>query len=174
MKVNVYVYGFARALEECAKFMGLEIKTISGTNEKTGHAWNQVKIGNKWFNCDLTWERSFIIESDEKDLYKVLKNAEQFHDHDEFKKRKNEEICDTDIEDLISEYQHVKKSQEIEEVKEGEEREEKSSEELALGNYVKNKAHVLGIEEIKSAFKKLQETLKGITNKLLKKRNNSR
>lgn len=35
-----------------------------GNPEFDGHYWNQVKIGNVWYNCDLTWDSPKIKEGE--------------------------------------------------------------------------------------------------------------
>ncbi len=60
---------FAITLYKCLEVLGIECKLVRGISEgkqddklssvsimkKTDHAWNQVKIGTKWYNVDVTW-----------------------------------------------------------------------------------------------------------------------
>ena len=43
---------------ECSSIEG--IATVNGKDEE--HAWNQIKLGDKWFNADLTLARTAIVE----------------------------------------------------------------------------------------------------------------
>lgn len=56
--------GYALALEQCLKYVGIDAKYISGMaevgEESGGHAWNQVCIDGKWYNADLTWDAQRI------------------------------------------------------------------------------------------------------------------
>ena len=59
--------GFAETLRNLLAEKGIESKYISGwckgsngTPERVGHAWNQVKLDGKWYNCDITCDRNFI------------------------------------------------------------------------------------------------------------------
>lgn len=54
--------GFSELLKLTLNNVGVECDVIIGTYENMeeqnyeGHAWNQVKIGEQWYNCDLTWD----------------------------------------------------------------------------------------------------------------------
>lgn len=61
--------GFAEALRNLLAEKGIQSKYITGwannyngSGKKVGHAWNQVKLDGEWFNCDITCDRSFIIQ----------------------------------------------------------------------------------------------------------------
>lgn len=61
--------GFAEALRNLLAEKGIEAKYMSGktkpqegSNEQKAHAWNQVKLSGLWYNCDITCDRSFIVQ----------------------------------------------------------------------------------------------------------------
>ena len=77
--------------------------------QRNGHAWNQVKIGEEWFNADLTWDRDEIaerVERGERIGPEVLKNDEQFKTHERYSKSRtnSEEKCNVNIDELIPNY----------------------------------------------------------------------
>jgi hypothetical protein len=57
--------GFASLMERVCKAMGIECRTVTGIassgmlsehpQAEAGHAWNAVKIGNRWSLLDVTW-----------------------------------------------------------------------------------------------------------------------
>lgn len=51
--------GYARVLENILNKVGIPTKVIIA---KTIHEWNQVFIDGKWYNCDLTNDRDFIVD----------------------------------------------------------------------------------------------------------------
>ena len=60
--------GFAEALRNLLAEKGIEAKVISGWTKDEdgsfiGHSWNQVKLDGEWFNCDITKDRRFILNS---------------------------------------------------------------------------------------------------------------
>lgn len=59
--VKLYVYGYALALSNVANYVGLETEVVTSEvhiSEGQGgeHAWSKVKIDDKWFYADLTWD----------------------------------------------------------------------------------------------------------------------
>lgn len=51
--------GYAKAFNLLASRMGLESVLVTGTTDNgENHAWNQVKVGGKWYNIDVTWDES--------------------------------------------------------------------------------------------------------------------
>ena len=60
-------------------YSGIQCRIVSGDikGSNFGHAWNIVKIGSKWYNCDPTWDRDHI-----KSGYKwFLKSNKDFAYH---------------------------------------------------------------------------------------------
>lgn len=48
--------GYAEILRNVLSCVGIDSKTIVGKTSSDGnHAWNQIKLGDTWFNIDLTW-----------------------------------------------------------------------------------------------------------------------
>ena len=49
--------GYALILHEALKYTGLKSLYVTGCQlGVSGHAWNQVQIDGKWYNCDSTWD----------------------------------------------------------------------------------------------------------------------
>ncbi|MDP4153660.1 MAG: transglutaminase domain-containing protein [Bacillota bacterium] len=48
--------GYAGAFKMLLNGAGIDCKVIYGTSGGYGHAWNQVKIDDKWYNVDVTWD----------------------------------------------------------------------------------------------------------------------
>lgn len=49
--------GYAKAFDLLAAERGIESVLITGTtDEGENHAWNQVRIGDEWYNLDVTWD----------------------------------------------------------------------------------------------------------------------
>ena len=97
--------GYAEILRNALALKGIECKYISGLPEKdneSGHAWNQVKIGDNWFNVDLTWDRDMILELGQAGP-EVLKTDSEFENHQKFCKDRtdNESKCEVSINDAI-------------------------------------------------------------------------
>jgi len=55
--------GYAKALQQVLASVGIECKYISGETAVEGHAWNQIKIDDKWYNVDLTYDSNNIRET---------------------------------------------------------------------------------------------------------------
>jgi len=61
---------------------GLESKIISGKANEVAHAWNLVKIDDKWYNIDLTWDDPITNTGEQVLRYNYfLKNQDGFWDH---------------------------------------------------------------------------------------------
>lgn len=91
-------YGYALAMQDVCEYLGLECNMIVGATSQirangnllpnmidSGHAWNQIKIGDKWYNFDLTWDykllRAIMQGDDNVELYYILKSDEEFKLH---------------------------------------------------------------------------------------------
>ncbi len=48
--------GYAEALKLLFDCIGIESKMVVGTADGVDHAWNLVKIGDKWYHLDATWD----------------------------------------------------------------------------------------------------------------------
>lgn len=56
VKHTAVCQGYAEAYMLLTTAAGLECKIISGQANGTNHAWNIVKVDNKWYNVDVTWD----------------------------------------------------------------------------------------------------------------------
>ena len=72
--------GYATLLEYMCDLAGIECVFISGhartydvTNGRPNHAWNAVKLGTKWYLCDVTWA-SGGVDSDTQRFVKDYDN----------------------------------------------------------------------------------------------------
>ncbi len=75
---------------------GLKCKIIVGTGNGGPHAWNIVKVEDKWYNIDLTWDDP--ISSDGKPMLVYdffLKSTKDFKDHKRYEEYKAEEFVKT-------------------------------------------------------------------------------
>lgn len=55
--------GYAEILRNVLSCVDIKSKTIVGKTASDGcHAWNQIELGNTWFNTDLTWAAEQISE----------------------------------------------------------------------------------------------------------------
>ena len=48
--------GYAEALQLLFNCVGVESQFVVGTADGVDHAWNLVKIGDKWYHLDATWD----------------------------------------------------------------------------------------------------------------------
>ena len=82
--------GYAVAMYRLLKEVGVDCRVITGTAEYDGvseyHAWNIVKIGDGYYNLDVTWDK--LLETD---AY-FLKSDEDFGDHTRDEKFDTEEF----------------------------------------------------------------------------------
>lgn len=88
--------GYANILKNALACVGIESQYIKGFNLQNGegHAWNQVKIGDEWYNVDLTWERNEIVRTGEVSVG-ILKSDKEFENHNKYseKRTKSEKVC---------------------------------------------------------------------------------
>ena len=79
--------GTADALKNLCECIGLEAEYVQGyakskkQNNADYHAWIKVKIGDKWFNADPTWDANKVG----KDYEFCLKSDNEFYGHNEDK-----------------------------------------------------------------------------------------
>ena len=78
--------GYASLFEELCRLANLECETISGwaktsplmigknLSKNPNHAWNAIKIDNKWYLCDVTWAAGYV--SNNSSIFNF-----QFKDH---------------------------------------------------------------------------------------------
>ena len=79
--------GFASAFVLLAKNLGFDCMLVVGTSaydtgKSTGHAWNIVKIGNKKYHMDATWDARRFREFDEYSYaYFAVSDEDVNYDH---------------------------------------------------------------------------------------------
>lgn len=55
-KKKAVCQGYSTLFYRMCKAAGLNTKVITGSSYGEGHAWNIVKVGNKYYNVDSTWD----------------------------------------------------------------------------------------------------------------------
>lgn len=55
--------GYAKAFQLLLNAAGIENVYVVGNASGQGHAWNQVKIDEEWYNVDITWNDSYDRKS---------------------------------------------------------------------------------------------------------------
>ena len=68
--------GFCGIIRDLCSLANIETKIIKGISKNDGHAWNQVKLDGKWYNIDLTWDYSNLLNN--KNAYFFLKSDRDF------------------------------------------------------------------------------------------------
>lgn len=53
--------GYSKAFQKIMKHYGIPCKIISGRGDGFGHAWNLVKIKNKWYHVDCTFDDPIVL-----------------------------------------------------------------------------------------------------------------
>lgn len=83
--------GFAEALRNLLAEKGIEAKYMSGRKkvvnnslDEKGHAWNQVRLDGVWYNCDVTFDRSYIISGNENGAPCFLKSNYEFANYSKY------------------------------------------------------------------------------------------
>ena len=57
--------GYARTFQALCNAAGIECEYVTGTGNGGSHAWNQVQIGGKWYNVDVTWDDPIKLEGED-------------------------------------------------------------------------------------------------------------
>lgn len=74
--------GYALAAYRMFTDAGIETRIITGTADGGSHAWNIVKVEDKWYNIDLTWDDPITNTGEQVLRYDYfLKNTKEFSDH---------------------------------------------------------------------------------------------
>lgn len=58
VKKKAVCSGYAYAMKMLLNRVGIECRTVVGMSKNSGHMWNQVKINDKWYHLDATWDDS--------------------------------------------------------------------------------------------------------------------
>lgn len=56
LKKKAVCQGYAEAFQLFMDSLGISCKTITGTANGGGHAWNMVKVNKQWYHIDVTWD----------------------------------------------------------------------------------------------------------------------
>ena len=72
--------GYAVLLYRLLLELGIDCRVIVGTSQGGNHAWNIVKLGNKYYNLDATWDSSWAQAGLEYEHF--LRCNDNFPDHD--------------------------------------------------------------------------------------------
>jgi hypothetical protein len=71
--------GYAGIVRDVFNEVDIDTNVVIGfnnTNIQNGHAWNQIKLDNEWFNMDVTWDLVYIMNRGES--YWLLKDDYHF------------------------------------------------------------------------------------------------
>ena len=75
--------GYAKTYQTLLDKAGVTNRLVSGTAGKTlhqaeGHVWNQVKIGDIWYNVDVTWDDPVNMDGSEQGIVSGLEYHKYF------------------------------------------------------------------------------------------------
>ncbi len=56
--------GYAMAFTYLCQLLGIECVTVKGTTEFGDHAWNMVKVNDRWYNVDVCWDDTDLYDYD--------------------------------------------------------------------------------------------------------------
>lgn len=74
--------GYALLTYKMMKEAGIDCRVITGKGKDVNHAWNIVKLDNKWYNIDCTWDDPLCDDQKSRLEYTYfLKSNADFHDH---------------------------------------------------------------------------------------------
>lgn len=68
--------GYAGIVRDVFRSVGIETCVITGLSKECGHAWNQIKLDEEWYNIDVTWDWNSIFKNGKS--YWLLKGDKQF------------------------------------------------------------------------------------------------
>lgn len=99
--------GYSDTLKVLLESQGIKCKEIGGGSRTRGekggsHAWNQVFLDGKWYNCDLTNDCDFILEDLQAPYF--LKNNVDFKRYEQYPPH-NPEIVEQAIDTISLELQ---------------------------------------------------------------------
>lgn len=99
--------GYSDTLKVLLESQGIKCKEIGGGSRTRGekggsHAWNQVCLDGKWYNCDLTNDCDFILEGLQAPYF--LKNNVDFKRYEQYPPH-NPEIVEQAIDTISLELQ---------------------------------------------------------------------
>lgn len=71
--------GYATLLYRLLTELGISTRYISGTGDGVSHGWNIVKLGDCYYNVDVTWDASYLQGGAEYAYF--LKSSSEFGNH---------------------------------------------------------------------------------------------
>lgn len=84
--------GYSEILRNVLAEVGIDSIYMSGKGDKGSHAWNQVYLDGRWYNCDLTNDADFILEG--LKLPHFLKSNNEFTRLEKYPKHNKEKMHD--------------------------------------------------------------------------------
>lgn len=92
--------GYSNLFYRMMKDLGVETRLIAGTYDGGGHAWNIVKIGNKWYGIDTTHgsqlqDQNQTVTTDKNNTSYFLKGSDNFTENDPYDEYKSETFTGT-------------------------------------------------------------------------------
>lgn len=99
--------GYARIFRDACSMLGYEVICINGFDKnKNGHEWNQIKIGDNWFNCDITYDINNILSNmvpiflltDDKEFYATYQTSTgEYISHSDYLSDIDKKVSNTTI-----------------------------------------------------------------------------
>lgn len=77
---SVVCQGFASLTYKMLKELGVGVRYINGMSNGDRHGWNIVRINNKWYNIDNTWDENLTVNNNISYKY-FLKSEKDFENH---------------------------------------------------------------------------------------------
>lgn len=76
---EVVCQGYANAFYRVCKELGYSVRIATSNSYRGCHAWNMIKLDNRYYFIDLTWDDQIADERDDKNLQKEFDGNEHFY-----------------------------------------------------------------------------------------------
>jgi hypothetical protein len=73
--------GYAEAFNIFMTLLGIDSKYVVGTGDGVNHAWNLVKLDNKWYQVDVTWDDPVPDNGEISYNYFLVTDSQMAKDH---------------------------------------------------------------------------------------------
>lgn len=99
---NAVCQGYADAFSLLCYYANIQAEIVAGTGNGGGHAWNQVRIDNVWYNIDVTWDDPISVDASNQRInvkrykYFLITDEEMYVDHVK-EYSSNNHVCNTTI-----------------------------------------------------------------------------